>query len=50
MNCTDFKDSFMDRYLDNELNSKEIREFREHTFVDDGFITLVDPIKIHECF
>ena len=30
MNCTDFKDSFMDRYLDNELNSKEIREFREH--------------------
>ena len=30
MNCNEFRDQYMDRYLDNELNSKEIREFREH--------------------
>ncbi|MFP4460655.1 MAG: anti-sigma factor family protein [Thermotogota bacterium] len=30
MNCNEFRDKYMDRYLDNEMNSKEIREFREH--------------------
>lgn len=30
MNCSEFRDQYMDRYLDNEMSSKEIREFREH--------------------
>ena len=28
MNCSEFREKYMDRYLDNEMNSKEIREFR----------------------
>lgn len=30
MNCSEFREKYMDRYLDDEMNSKEIREFREH--------------------
>lgn len=30
MDCKEFRDIQLDRYLDNEMNSKEIREFREH--------------------
>jgi predicted anti-sigma-YlaC factor YlaD len=30
MNCKEFRDVQFDRYLDNEMNSNEIREFREH--------------------
>jgi|SRR6056297_31269 len=30
MNCSEFRDEYMDRYLDNEMNSEEIREFRGH--------------------
>lgn len=30
MNCKQFRDECMDRYLDNEMTSSEVREFREH--------------------
>ena len=30
MDCKQFRDEYMDKYLDNEMSSGEVREFREH--------------------
>ncbi|GEM_PF-362364 len=30
MDCKEFRETYLDRYLDEDMNSQEIREFREH--------------------